>query len=272
MKKFFILMLMVVATMTSCTLVDSGEVGIRFKKFSLTEQGTLSATPVSGFVTYNPFTESVYTYPVFIQRVDYKPFTVTTKDAAVFTMDPQIAYQLNRDKAKDIFAKYRRPLPDIEAGYMRTCIYDAYRITANNYTSDELMANRGKFEAEVRAMLDVNLGTEGFDINEFTSQITPPQSLQASIDSKNKAIQESLRAKNEVEKAKAEAEIAIAKAEGDAKAKLIVAKAEADANRIIANSLTQALIQTKALDKWDGKVSTVQGNGSIIPIVNLKQL
>ena len=180
-------MLMVVATMTSCTLVDSGEVGIRFKKFSLTEQGTLSATPVSGFVIYNPFTESVYTYPVFIQRVDYQPFTVTTKDAAVFTMDPQIAYQLNRDKAKDIFAKYRRPLRDIEAGYMRTCIYDAYRITANNYTSDELMANRGKFEAEVRAMLDENLGTEGFDINEFTSQIEPPASLAAAINAKNAA-------------------------------------------------------------------------------------
>ena len=264
-------MLMVVATMTSCTLVDSGEVGIRFKKFSLTEQGTLSATPVSGFVTYNPFTESVYTYPVFIQRVDYKPFTVTTKDAAVFTMDPQIAYQLNRDKAKDIFAKYRRPLHDIEAGYMRTCIYDAYRITANNYTSDELMANRGKFEAEVRAMLDANLGTEGFDINEFTSQITPPQSLQASIDSKNKAIQESLRAKNEVEKAKAEAEIAIAKAEGEAKAMRIKADAEAYYNMKISSSLTHNIVLEDWIEKWDGKLPYMQGNSNMVPMVNFNK-
>jgi regulator of protease activity HflC (stomatin/prohibitin superfamily) len=271
MKKFFILMLMVVATMTSCTLVDSGEVGIRFKKFSLTEQGTLSATPVSGFVTYNPFTESVYTYPVFIQRVDYKPFTVTTKDAAVFTMDPQIAYQLNRDKAKDIFAKYRRPLQDIEAGYMRTCIYDAYRITANNYTSDELMANRGKFEAEVRAMLDANLGTEGFDINEFTSQITPPQSLQASIDSNNKAIQESLRAKNEVEKAKAEAEIAIAKAEGEAKAMRIKADAEAYYNMKISSSLTHNIVLEDWIEKWDGKLPQMQGNSNMVPMVNFNK-
>lgn len=264
-------MLMVVATMTSCTLVDSGEVGIRFKKFSLTERGTLSATPVSGFVIYNPFTESVYTYPVFIQRVDYKPFTVTTKDAAVFTMDPQIAYQLNRDKAKDIFAKYRRPLQDIEAGYMRTCIYDAYRITANNYTSDELMANRGKFEAEVRAMLDANLGTEGFDINEFTSQITPPQSLQASIDSKNKAIQESLRAKNEVEKAKAEAEIAIAKAEGEAKAMRIKADAEAYYNMKISSSLTHNIVLEDWIEKWDGKLPQMQGNSNMVPMVNFNK-
>lgn len=264
-------MLMVVTTMTSCTLVDSGEVGIRFKKFSLTEQGTLSATPVSGFVTYNPFTESVYTYPVFIQRVDYKPFTVTTKDAAVFTMDPQIAYQLNRDKAKDIFAKYRRPLHDIEAGYMRTCIYDAYRITANNYTSDELMANRGKFEAEVRAMLDASLGVEGFSINEFTSQITPPQSLQASIDSKNKAIQESLRALNEVEKAKAEAEIAIAKAEGEAKAMRIKADAEAYYNMKISSSLTHNIVLEDWIEKWDGKLPQMQGSSNMVPMVNFNK-
>lgn len=271
MKKFFILILMVVATMTSCTLVDSGEVGIRFKKFSLTEQGTLSATPVSGFVTYNPFTESVYTYPVFIQRVDYNPFTVTTKDAAVFTMDPQIAYQLNRDKAKDIFAKYRRPLHDIEAGYMRTCIYDAYRITANNYTSDELMANRGKFEAEVRTMLDANLGVEGFSINEFTSQITPPQSLQASIDSKNKAIQESLRALNEVEKAKAEAAIAVAQAEGRAKALRIQADAEAYANRVISSSLTHNIVLEDWIEKWDGKLPQMQGSSNMVPMVNFNK-
>ena len=271
MKKFFILMLMVVATMTSCTLVDSGEVGIRFKKFSLTEQGTLSATPVSGFVIYNPFVESVYTYPVFIQRVDYQPFTVTTKDAAVFTMDPQLAYQLNREKATDIFAKYRRPLKDIETGYMRTCIYDAYRIIANNYTSDELMANRGKFEAEVRTMLDENLGTEGFDINEFTSQITPPESLQASIDSKNKAIQESLRAKNEVEKAKAEAEIAIAKAEGDAKAMRIKADAEAYYNMKISSSLTHNIVLEDWIEKWDGKLPQMQGNSNMVPMVNFNK-
>ena len=55
-----------------CTVVDNAEVGIKFKKFSLTEQGTLKTTPVTGFVFYNPITTSVFTYPVYIQRVDYE--------------------------------------------------------------------------------------------------------------------------------------------------------------------------------------------------------
>ena len=102
-------------------------------------------------------------------------------------MDPVLAYQLNRDKATDVFTKYRKSLRDIEAGYMRTCIYDAYRITANNYTSDELMASRAKFEAEVREMLNKSLGDEGFIVHEFTSQIDPPESLRRMIDEKNAA-------------------------------------------------------------------------------------
>ena len=38
-KSIFMILTLLVATMfSSCALVDSGEAGIRFKKFSLTEQ------------------------------------------------------------------------------------------------------------------------------------------------------------------------------------------------------------------------------------------
>lgn len=252
-----------------CTVIDNSEVGIKFKKFSVTDQGKLVITPVSGFTFYNPLTTSVYTYPVFIQRVDYAPFTVTTKDAAVFTMDPVLAYQLNRDRAGDVFAKYRKPLRDIEAGYMRTCIYDAYRITANNYTSDELMASRAKFEAEVRAMLDNSLGNEGFTVQEFTSQITPPESLSAAIEAKNQAIQEALKAENLVKQAEANAKIAIAEAEGEANALKIKADGEAYYNRTVAASLNDLLVRQDAIEKWDGKLPTYNGSGAV-PFINIK--
>ena len=263
-----IFLLALILIMSCCTVVDNSEVGIKFKKFSLTEQGKLVASPVTGFVFYNPVTTSVYTYPVFIQRVDYQPFSVTTKDAAVFTMDPVLAYQINRDRATDIFAKYRRPLKDIEAGYMRTCVYDAYRITANNYTSDELMASRAKFEAEVRLMLDTTLGSEGFVVSEFTSQITPPASLSQAIEAKNQAIQESLKAENLVKQAEANAKIAIAKAEGEAQALKIQADGEAYYNRTVAASLNELLVRQDAIEKWDGKLPEYTGGGAL-PFINI---
>ena len=250
-----------------CTRVDSAEVGIKFNKLSLTDQGKLDANTCSGFVFYNPITTDVFTYPTFIQRVDYQPFTVTTRDAAVFTMDPVLAYQLNREKAIDVFTKYRVSLDEIESGYMRTAIYDAYRITANQYNSDELMASRAKFESEVRHMLDVSLNNEGFVVTEFTSHINPPKSLQAAIDAKNQAIQESLKAENEVKKADANAKIAIAKAKGEAEAMKIKADAEAYYNRTISASLSEKIIQEDWIEKWNGKLPTYQGGGT--PLIQL---
>ena len=251
-----------------CTRVDSSAVGVRFNKLSLTEQGTLDASPVTGYVFYCPITTDVFKYPTYVQRVDYDPFTVTTRDAAIFTMDPTMAYYLNRTKAVDVFFKYRRDLADIEAGYMRTVIYDAYRISANNYTSDELMANRAKFENEVRLMLDSALTAEGFIVTEFTSQITPPESLRKMIDAKNAAVQAALKAENEVKEAEANAKIAVAKAEGEAKAMKIKADAEAYYNRTISASLSKLIIQEDWIEKWDGKLPQVQGGDQMMPVVN----
>lgn len=262
-----LIILIIPSTMVRCTRVDSSEVGIRFNKLSLTEQGKLDASPVTGYVFYNPITTAVHTYPTFVQRVDYEPFTVNTKDAAIFTMDPTMAYYLNRDKAAEVFFKYRKSLEEIQEGYMRTVIYDAYRVTANSYTSDELMTNRANFEQDVRLMLDSTLTQEGFTVTEFTSQITPPESLRKMIDAKNAAVQAALKAENEVKQAEANAKIAVAKAQGEAKAMKIKADAEAYYNRTISASLSPMVIQEDWIEKWDGKLPQVSGGNT--PLIQI---
>ena len=265
---FAIVLVVVPSALIRCTRVDSSEVGVKFNKLSLTDQGTLDATAVTGYVFFCPITTDVFKYETYVQRVDYEPFTVTTRDAAIFTMDPTMAYFLNRSKAVDVFFKYRRPLRDIEDGYMRTVIYDAYRITANGYTSDELMANRAKFESEVRQMLDSTLTVEGFTVTEFTSQITPPESLRQMIEAKNAAVQAALKAENEVKEAEANAKIAVAKAEGEARAMKIKADAEAYYNTKISSSLSTLIVQEDWIEKWNGQLPQYQMGGAT-PLINL---
>lgn len=239
-----------------CTLVDSSEVGIKFNKLSVTEQGKLDASTVTGYVFYCPITTDVYTYETRVRAANYKPFQVQTCDGSIFNMDPNMNYRLLRERSIDVFAKYRKSLDYIEETYMRTAIYDAYRINANRYTADELIAHRADFEEAVKRMLDTTLVSEGFYVEQFTSQIEPPASLKKTIDEKNQAVQAALKAKNEVEKAKADAEIAIAKAEGAARATRVKADAEAYYNRTIAASLSERIVQEDFLEKWDGKLPT----------------
>lgn len=272
MKKFFLMALcaiMLAAGFSSCTVVDNSEIGLKYKKFAVSEQGKLEASTVTGYVWYNPFTTAVYTYPTYIQRIDYKPFTVNTKDGSIFTMDPVLAYQLDRDRAVDVFTKYRKSLEEIQEGYIRTCVYDAYRITANQYTADELVASRAKFEGEVRAMLDKSLGDEGFIVNEFTSQITPPTSLQSTIEEKNKAVQEALTVENEIKATEANARKKVIEAEGEAQARRVEADGIAYYNRTVAASLTPELVRQYAIEKWDGDLPNVTG-GNSIPMIDLK--
>lgn len=182
------IILITVGSFVGCTRVDSGEIGIKFHKWSVDADnyGGVEGT-CRGWVFYNAFTTEVFTYPTTVQRKNYDPFTVNAKDASVFTMDPTLAYHINVDKACDIFVKYRKPLSELEDGYIRTCIYEAYRTCGNSFTSDSLMSHRAEFEAAVRSRLEKSLMAEGFIVDEFTSQITPPKSLTEMIDSKNRA-------------------------------------------------------------------------------------
>lgn len=254
----------------SCTTVDSGSVGIRFKKFAANpeEQGGVIGT-CRGFVWFNPFTQSIYHYPVFVQRKSYEDIQVNAKDASIFSISPTIAYRLDVDRAIQVFVKYRKPLDEIEEGYIRTCIYEAYRTCGNAYTSDYLMANRGEFEAEVKKRLELSLEKEGFIVEEFTAQITPPKSLRDAIDAKNEAVQNALKAENKVREAEANAKIEVAKAQGEAQALKIKGEGEAYYNRVVAASLNRLLVDQYAIEKWDGKLPTYTGGGAL-PFVSVK--
>lgn len=267
-----IMMAFTMSSVTSCTVVDANEIGVEFKKWSSDgdQYGGVLGT-CNGWVFYNPFTTNVFTYPGEVQRKNYEPFTVNAKDASTFTMDPQIAYHINADKASEIFRKYRKPINELENGYIRTCIYEAYRTCANAYTSDSLMSNRAQFESDVRTRLEKSLMNEGFIVDEFTSAITPPASLAEMIDNKNRAVQAALKAENEVKEAEATAKIKIAKAKGEAEAKRIAADAEAYANSKIAASITPVLVQKMWVEKWDGDMpTTVAGNSGMTMMIGNK--
>ena len=265
--------LLALAAFTSscaCTTIDSASVGIKFKKWSsdASLKGGVEGT-CRGWVWYNFITENIFEYPTYIQRVTYDAFTVNPKDAAIFSMTPTLAYQIDEAKAIDIFIKYRKPVKELEKGYISTCIFEAYRTCANNYTSDELMANRAKFENEVRQRLDESMNQEGFIVREFTTKIDPPESLTAAINAKNEAVQNALKAENKVKEAEAEAKIAIAKARGEAEAMKIQGEGEAFYNRVVAASLNSLIVQQYAIEKWNGQLPTY--NGGAMPFINLQK-
>jgi regulator of protease activity HflC (stomatin/prohibitin superfamily) len=249
---FFLL----VVLFNSCERVDAGHVGVKVNMYG-DNKGVDDVVAVTGMVFYNPITTKIYEFPTFIQHKEYKgenSFIVNSKDGSEFSVSPIMNYSVQREKVPAIFAKYRRPLEDIEEGFLKTAVYDAFRLATNKYTADELISNRAIFEIEVRRLLDAQLLKEGFVINQFTSNLIYPETFKRSIEAKNNAVQSALRAENEVKTAEAQAKIKVATANGNAQAMLTAAKAEAEANRMKQVTLTPLLLQLEWINKWDGKL------------------
>ncbi len=240
----------------SCERIDAGHVGVKVNQYG-DNKGVDDVVAVTGMVFFNPFTTAIYEFPTFIQHKEYKgenSFVVNSKDGSEFSVSPIMNYSVQRDKVPTIFSKYRRPLEDIEEGFLKTAVYDAFRLATNKYTADELISNRAVFEIEVRRLLDGQLLKEGFIINQFTSNLIYPETFKKSIEAKNNAVQAALRAENEVKTAEAQAKIKVATAEGNAQAMLTSAKAEAESNRMKQQTLTPLLLQLEYINKWDGKL------------------
>jgi regulator of protease activity HflC (stomatin/prohibitin superfamily) len=258
--------------MNSCERIDAGHVGVKVDMYG-TGKGVNDITECTGVVFYNPITTKIYEFPTFIQHKEYKDdnsFVVNSKDGSEFSVSPIMNYSVQREKVPAIFAKYRRSLEEIEEGFLKTAVYDAFRLATNKYTADGLIGNREIFEVEVRRLLEAQLLKEGFVINQFTSNLVYPDSFKKAINAKNNAVQSALMAENKVKQAEAEAKIKVATANGNAEALLANARAEAESNRLRQQTLTPMLLQQQWIEKWRGNVPTTQLGANTQVLYGLK--
>lgn len=240
MKKLFTILLISYIT-TSCTRIDAGYEGILIKMYG-TEKGVQDVTMVTGRVTYNIFTESVEQIPLFVQTIDYSPFTVNAKDGSVFVVDPTMSIKIIPGSSPEIFKKYRKDIDEIIKTTLYNYVRDAFRIQFNKYTTDDIISKREEFENNVQNFLVSQLEKEGFHLEQLTSGLQYPKTIVDAIDAKNQAVQRAMQAENQLKVAEANARI-----------KIVEAKAEAEANELKQRTLTPMLIQQQFIEKWDGK-------------------
>ena len=279
--KFIVLAVLVLGSIfafVGCERIDAGHVGVKVYLYG-DGKGIDDVTEVTGWVFYNPISTKIVEFPTFMQHKEYKldkeneideSFVVNSKDGSEFHVSPLLNYSVRRERVPYIFAKYRVELSMIESGFLKTAVYDAFRVVANSYTADALISNRQEFEKKVREVLVSQLEPEGFTLSQFTSNLIYPQTFKKAIEAKNNAVQTALTAENQVKTAEAEAKIKIARAEGSAKAMLTQARAEAEANQLKQRTLTPMLIQQQWIEKWNGKLPTTMLGDKSTPMIGIK--
>ena len=261
MKKICLFLLSLVA-ITSCSYerIDAGYEGIKVNLYG-SEKGVDDVSLVTGAVWYNPITTAVYEYPAFVQTIDYEGFEVNSKDGSKFTVDPSILIKIEDGKSPIIFKKYRKSLDEVISSTIYVFIKDAARIEFNNYTADEIVSNRAAVDRSFENRVKEALLQEHFILEQLTPGIKYPESYEAAINAKNKAIQDQMRVQNEVAVAKAEAEKI-----------LVAARAEKEANELRQQALTPAILEKMWIEKWDGTVPTVITGGNTSAFLDLNKI
>jgi regulator of protease activity HflC (stomatin/prohibitin superfamily) len=250
MKKL-ILIVAVAMSLSSCReKIDAGNIGLLINQYG---EGKGQGVQISaGVQWYNPWSEDVIEIPAFVQHKEFETFSVNASDGSEFSLSPQLNYRIDKDHVAETYRKYRKGLPELENGVIKTILKETYRIILNGYTTDSIMKSRRDIENKALKELKLKLESEGFVVEQLTSGLYPPKSISESIDAKNKAVQDAMRIDNEVKTTEANARKQVAEAKGNAEALLTNARAEAEASRLRQQYLTPLLVQRQFIEKWDG--------------------
>ncbi|WP_437276652.1 SPFH domain-containing protein [Sorangium sp. So ce375] len=264
---------------TTVTRIDAAHVGIRVK-LAGSNRGVDDIPVVTGWVFYNPLTEQIVQFPTSVQNVVWtasshegrtvdESITFSSSEGVNVGADIGMSFHIEPDKAPHLYLRFREnDLMRLADRYVRNAVREAFNSVASTMPVQEIYGSgKTKLIHDVVKELELVLSKDGIRIDQLTinGALRLPENVAAAINQAMEATQKSIQAENRVRQVRAEADQAIAtargaaesareRARGEADALLIRARAEAKANTIIRLSTTPAVLQYRALERWNGRL------------------
>ncbi len=273
-----IVVLVLGAIYSSFAVIKPGNVGVVFNRFS----GSLRAAG-QGVVWRIPWVTQVQSYPVALRTYSMvarslegssqgdDSIDLPTREGQHIRQDISVTYNTSQEKAADVFRSFRgADIEDIEATFIRRTIITVSQNVAGQMALTDLISNqRGTLQDSIQEQLGLQMEKMGFVVDKVNLGASHlPQAIEAQMQQKMAAQQQAQQAEYELQRQQTLAKAKVAEAEGDAQATLVKAKAQAEANRMLQETLTPLLVQSKALDRWNGTLPQFAGGGAV-PFVNL---
>ena len=171
--------------------------------------------------------------------------------SAVYTIN----YRIEKSNAQTI---YKTIGTDYYNTVVTPCVHESLKTVTAKYDAEDIIGSRANLAEEVEKQLAVKLKEYNIElVSTAIEDLDFTDSFTQAVEDKQVAAQNKL-------KAQTQAEQKIIEAEAAAKSKLIAAEAEAKANATIAKSLNQNILYQQWLDKWNGELPQVAGDGASV--------
>ncbi len=232
MKKY-IAIILVVVLFQACTVVRPGEVGLKQTLGKLKPKSYQG-----GLYFFNPFISKFVKVDIRTTNLTNALENLPTKEGLTISAELAVLYHVKPENAAPIIST-------IGITYEETFLLSVLRsaaadITAKFYAKDMYTSSREEIEKEIGAEMVAIIGDRGFVIEHvLLKQITLPQGLRMSIESKLEAEQDAQRMEFVLNKEKKEAERKVIEAEGIKKSQVIISE-----------GLTPQILQYKSIEAF----------------------
>jgi prohibitin 1 len=263
---------------SSYSVISPGNTGVIFNVWS----GSLRTVP-QGIAWRLPFITNVQSYPTALRTYTMvrragegssegdDSIDLPTREGQHITQDISVTYNTSEELAGQVFKAFRgADISEIEVTFIRRTIITVSQNTAGQMSLSEVISSkRNDLQDSIQKTLSTELLKMGFNLDKVNLGASHlPASLEKQMQEKMAAQQKAQEAEYDLQKNQMLAKAEVAKAEGEAQSTLVRAKAQAEANRLLQSTLSPSLIQSKAIDKWNGVLPQVSGGST--PFVDLR--
>lgn len=258
-KKVILTVVIIVAVavlvMSSLTIVEAGHTGV------IVTLGKVDDTVYQEGLHFKiPFIQEVVKIDNRITKLEVST-DAFSKDLQTVETTLAINYRVDTSKSYSIYKNIGK---DFETVLVVPAVNEVLKAITAQYTAEQSVTNRTLVSDGLIAGLNDKLNEIGLYITDVN--IINFEFSEAYIT----AIEEKQVAQQQLLKAETEKQTKITNAEAEAEAIKIRAEAEAEANRIIAESITDELVNYNKIEKWNGELPRV--TGGVSPILDVSSI
>jgi prohibitin 1 len=226
-----LLTLAIFTLLSSCAIVRPGEVGVKQSLGKLSNK-----TKISGTVWFNPFTSKVIRVSTQTENLELT-ISLPSKEGLSITSQISILYHIEGTKVPDIVRDLGLDFEPVIANIFRSASAD---VCSRYFAKDMHSGMRAKIEEEIAERMNKILLERGIIIEAvLLKSIQLPPGLANSIEQKLQAEQDAMRMQFVLEQEKLEA-----------KRKIIEAEGVRDAQKILAEGLSNEILELKSIEAF----------------------
>lgn len=191
-------------------------------------------------------TDAYQYYDAKVQDVNLTTAAYSS-DAQTMVIEMTLQFQIQSERVMDIARQYGSL--DILQSRITSIAIEKTKSVLSSFKAMDIIARRSEMSPAVETAIKNAIGDEYY-VNVTTVVLT---NIDFS-DAFEKAVEDKMIEEQRLLQAEYENQTKIERAEADARALTIAAQAQADANRLLEESLTDMILRSKYIEKWDGKL------------------